>query len=307
MAKRNPSKSKRAAQNRARREARDARSARAGEATAISEGLIAPIGSAGTASTEGGTGDKQAGKAGGRGKGKSGAPRQKGKGWFNRPSPYSVPGQRAVTMAFMFAVVSAAVLLISPLQVDEEVPLDDPRVEAEDLEDLPEDAETVEILVEERIFDTRSPGLAVALLIAPTLITGAAMYYTKRPKRATVWNICLILLAMYVVVSGPLAILALPAVIAMGIGTFQTRKALADEQRAAAESGDIIEVEGEPIDNDREAVTDGGDEDVIEVEGGVVEDTEVDEDGGTTTGDDIGATSYEHSDGDPDPDGASNR
>ncbi|MGK2929004.1 MAG: hypothetical protein ACSLFO_05440 [Acidimicrobiales bacterium] len=211
--KRRPSKSKRYRQNKAVRDARAARSARAGEATAIARGerAVAPHEADAPDQAGAATGAKTA--PGGK-RGRSG----------KRKSPYTVPGQRAVVLAFMFTLVSAATLLLAPIQVPRDVPPDDPRVEEEvEVGDRNDDG-TVTIFEDGKLVEEESAATAALVLLAPIAITGAAVWFTKRPQRSTAWSIAMVALAGYVFFVGSYAIISLPSLIALAVGGFQSRR-----------------------------------------------------------------------------------
>ena len=225
-----PDKSKRSKQNRAVREARAARSARAGEATAIARGERAPTPQpTETAKATGATGAKG-----------SGRPRRK--------SPYTIPGQRAVVLAFMFTIVSAATLVLAPIQVPRDVPPDDPRVEEGDERN---DDGTVTILEDGKLFEEETIPVAVAVIGLPVAITGAALWFTKRPRRSTAWSVAMVAMAGYVFFVGSYAVISLPSLVALGVAGFQSRRAESKERlaelkakRAARkEGGEVIDAE----------------------------------------------------------------
>lgn len=236
---RRPDKSKRYRQNKAVREARAARSARAGEATAIARGDREP---AAAPATPAARTDETAG-----------SPRTKG-GRVRRQSPWTIPGQRAVVLAFMFSVVSAATLLLAPIQVPRDVPADDPRVEEGDERN---DDGTVRILENGKLVEEESAPVAAVVLLAPIAITGAAVWFAKRPQRATAWTLAMLAMAAYVFFVGSYGIIALPSLIAIGVGGFQTRRVesrerlaelKAERARRKAARREVIDVE--PVDDD---------------------------------------------------------
>ena len=257
-----PDKSKRYKQNKARREARAARSARAGEATAIARGERTP------ASPSPDSGDAKAGGGTADGK-KAGA-----KARPRRKSPYTVPGQRAVVLAFMFTLVSAATLVLAPIQVPRDVPADDPRVEEDD--EVNDDG-TVRILEDGKLFEEEPVPVALAVIGVPIAITGGALWFTKRPRRSTAWSIAMVGLAAYVFLVGTYAVISLPSLVALAVAGFQSRradsKARLAEIRAAREAragGD-----GEVIDVD--AVEDEPDDDQSDDGDAIAEDVDADE------------------------------
>lgn len=245
--KRRPSKSKRYRQNKAVRDARAARSARAGEATAIARGerSVAPH--------EADAPDQASAETAPDGK-----RRRSGK----RKSPYTVPGQRAVVLAFMFTLVSAATLLLAPIQVPRDVPPDDPRVEEEVEEGDRNDDGTVTIFEDGKLVEEESAATAALVLLAPIAITGAAVWFTKRPQRSTAWSIAMVALAGYVFFVGSYAIISLPSLIALAVGGFQSRRdenkdrvaeirAQREARKAAkAGRGTVIDVEATEVTDD---------------------------------------------------------
>lgn len=214
-----PSKDKRQRRNRAQREARAARSARAGEATSrVAESSA--NGAAGPA------------KSASRPTSKSGSEKAPS-GWAARRAAsqermkqrYPIPGQRAVFLSFMFSFVFAAMLLFSTVPITREVPPDDPRVaEAEDV-DEPNDDGLVEITENTKLFDEETVPVAATIMLLPIAITGGAVYFTKRKQRSTVWTIALFALTGFVLLSAPYSFLALPSMIAIAVGSFQSRRA----------------------------------------------------------------------------------
>jgi len=240
-----PNKQKRQRQNRQEREARRARSARAGEATAISRGerQAAASGAPGASS-------RTAGKAG-----KGGAAAKP-----TRASRYTIPGQRAVVMALLFTLVSAVTLLVAPVQVQREVPADDPVLEEidEDDQEVTDDG-TVTFVEDAKLLDEEGPAVAAGVMLTPILITGIAVWFTKKPQRSNVWTMAMVALAAYIFLfAGPYGIITLPSMIALAVGGFQSRRAenkerlatiRADKAARAAGEGDV-EREGEVIDVD---------------------------------------------------------
>lgn len=249
MATKRPNKQQRQRQNRQQRQARQARSVHAGESTALSRG---ERDSAQPVSTARAAGKSQAGTASSVGTGKGAAARAA------RKARYSIPGQRAVVMALMFTIVSAATLLFAPVQVEREVDRDDPVLETIDEEDqeVDEDAGTVRYVDDAKLLDEEGPAVAAGVLLTPILITGAAVWFTNKPQRSTVWTMAMIGLAAYIFLfAGPYGIITLPSMIALAVGGFQTRRAdskerLADlrAKKAAGSDGDVIDVDAIEID-----------------------------------------------------------
>lgn len=249
--KRRPDKSKRYQQNKARREARAARSAHAGEATAISRGEREPASTTASRRT-----DTTTEKAVGR-------PR--------RTSPWKVPGQRAVVLAFLFTLVSAGTLLFAPIQVERRVPVDDPRVD-EDAE-IHDDG-TATILEEGQLLEEESLPVAAMVLVVPVAITGVAVLYTKRPRRNLAWTGALLAFSAYIFLfSGPYGFISLPSLVALAVANFQARRV---ENKARLEQ--IRQAKAERIEAEKATgagVTPQTDPDVIDVD--AVEDVRTDD------------------------------
>lgn len=175
-----------------------------------------------------------------------------------RKQRYSIPGQRAIVMAFLFTLVSAATLLIAPVQVQREVDPDDPVLEDidEDDQEVDEEAGTVTYVDDAKLLDEEGPAVAAGVILTPVLITGAAVWFTKRPQRSTVWTMAMVALAAYIFLfAGPYGIITLPALIALAVGGFQSRRAESKERLAelrakkdARADGEVIDVE--PVEED---------------------------------------------------------
>lgn len=238
--KRQPSKNKRYRQNKAERTARAARSAHAGEATAIAAGAREPV-SAPTAA-------------------KAKAPADKaGRARPNRQSPYTQPGQRAVVFAFMFSL-AAAILLVFTTQTPK-VTLDegDPRIDdAKEIVSENEDDGTVTILENRKLVKDEAPVTVAFVLLVPPLVAGAALYFSKHPKKVQIWTMCMLVMFGAVLFFGVYGFLYLPAAAALAWAGFQARRAenapkIAElkAQRAArkaAKTSDVIDVD--PVDED---------------------------------------------------------
>lgn len=253
--KRRPDKSKRYRENKARREARAARSAHAGEATAISRGerdpVVAPAKTAGATAT---------------------------KGRVKRQSPWKIPGQRAVVLAFLFTLVSAVTLVVAPIQVQRDIPadvaddgtvtVDDPEFADEefDADDVSDDG-TVSVFVDGKLLEEESAPTAGMILVTPIVITGAAVWFTKRRQRSMAWTMTMLALAGYIFfLAGPYGIIALPSLIAVSVANFQSRRvenrermAQIKAERAARADGDVIDgevIDADVVDTDDEIDTD---------------------------------------------------
>ncbi len=244
--KRRPSKSKRYRQNKAERDARRARSAHAGEATAISRGELDPP------VTESSGRARRAGResAPTEGADTAGTGKSTGRGRAGRRQAYTIPGQRAVVLAFLFTIVSAITLIVSPVGVRRDVPKDDPRVEASDTVN---DDGTVQITDEIKLLDEESAPVAGLILLTPIAIAGGALYFTKRPQRTLAWTIAMVAMAGFTFVAAPYSTFSIVALLALAVAGFQSRRAeskvrIAElkQQRAArkaAKNGEIIDVD----------------------------------------------------------------
>lgn len=246
MATKRPNKQQRQRQNRQQRQARQARSVRAGEATALARGErdgAQPVATTRAAGRESGA------------KTDKGGPGGSARG--NRKGRYTIPGQRAIVMALLFTIVSAATLLIAPVQVQREVDPDDPVLEDIDEEDqeVDEEAGTVTYVEDAKLLDEEGPAVAAGVILTPILITGTAVWFTKRPQRSNVWTMAMIGLAAYIFLfAGPYGIITLPSMIALAVGGFQSRRAESKERlaelrakRAADDDGEVIDVEATEI------------------------------------------------------------
>lgn len=213
MASSKPNKSERQRRNRAKRDARQARSAHAGEATEIARDVGAPRADEGSESDA-------PGRAAAKG---SAATRKAGRG--GRQNPFTIPGQRAVMLAFLFSIASIGLLLFTPVRVAREVDADDPRIEqAEDVE--VNDDGTVSFTEDVKLLDEESLPVALLIMLTPVAITGAAAFFTKHEKRSTIWTMAMLAIAGYVFfIGGAYAIYTLPSLVALGVGGFQTRRA----------------------------------------------------------------------------------
>lgn len=170
----------------------------------------------------------------------------------------AIPGQRAVTMSFLFALVSAFTLLVAPIRVPRDVAPDDPRVE-DSTPELNEDG-TVTVFEDAKLLDEEGIPAGLLIMVGPIVITGAALAFTKRPQRSTAWTLSMVVLSGFVFfASQGYGIVTLPSLAALALGGFQSRRLESRERlaqiradraaRAAAKSGgatgtgDVIDVE----------------------------------------------------------------
>lgn len=217
MAAKRPSKAERQRRNRARRDAREARSARAGEATELARGRDAADDSVEP--------------------GEPSAPERSSRAKAVRPGRggagvATVPGQRAVLLSFLFSLVSIALLVLLPVSLQREVPVDDPRVVEQDVE-VEEGDETATIVEDVKLIDEESLAVALAVMLTPVAVTGVAVAATRNERRSTYWTMCMLALAAYVFfIGGAYAIYTLPPLVALGVGGFQARRAEGKERMA---------------------------------------------------------------------------
>lgn len=251
MAAKKPSKAERQRRNRAQREARKARSAHAGEATEIAQEL-GDGASDETASER----DQDTSSSGGTKRTAAAKTKASATGRGGRQNPFTIPGQRAVMLSLLFSIASIGLLIFTPVRVERpDVDPDDPRVEqAEDVQEN-EDG-TVDIIEEVKLLDEETLPVALLIMFTPVAITGAAVYFTKHEKRSTVWTMAMLAIAGYVFfIGGAYAIYTLPALVALGVGGFQSRRAenkervaelkaqRAERKEAKAKRKDVIDVD----------------------------------------------------------------
>lgn len=174
-------------------------------------------------------------------------------------------------LAFLFTLVSAVTLVVAPIQVARDIPatvsedgtvtVDDPEFADEEFdEDDVSDEGTVEVFSDGKLLEEETAPVAGMILITPILITGAAAWFTKRPQRNTAWTMAMLALAGYIFfLAGPYGIIALPSLIAVSVGNFQSRRVenkarmeqIRAERAARAEAGDDAGAgDGEIIDGD---------------------------------------------------------
>ncbi len=257
-----PNKQKRQRQNRAEREARAAKRANAGEATNLAADGGAPASGAGSRPSSSRTtpkaGDAKAARAQARAERRS------------RLSQH--PGQRAVFLAFLFTLVSALTLLISDVPFPRDVEDRSEVPESVDEGDVEEnDDGTFTYLEDGRLLDEVGPAATAGLLFTPIAITGAAVWFTSKPQRSNAWTICMILLAGYIFfLARGLSLLTLPALVALAIGGFQSRRAETKERMAEiragreerAGGGEVIDAEATEVEPDAGDEGDGADADL---------------------------------------------
>jgi hypothetical protein len=238
--KRNVSKQRRQARNRASRDALAARSGNANTAPTASSPRSTPTSS--TARTTGRS-DRSAGAAGARGGG-----RPRPVMIASEPAPAGLKGlltssrigDREVLLAFVLALVVAVVGLVTPsVAVDDRgEPLPSRfaglTIEArEAITGQPVDDNTVNIL-------DAYGAIGLMLVGTPVLICGFALWSSRRPDRARVLTFSLMALVAATILFPTAGWLAFAPVIVLAVGTFRVRKAdlvAPEAQPAAAGAG----------------------------------------------------------------------
>lgn len=231
--KRQPSKQRRAARNRASRDALAARRENAVASASAPAGRAADTSSSTSSSSSGPSrparpslwGALGGGAGGRRGAAGAGAPAApppdsglKGIFWGNRV------GDKAVTIAFLFAVASAIALLFY------QVPADDRG------EPLPAVFRGIAIAAREQVTgaevgdDTVSlldaSGPAILFILAlPVLVTAFALWGNRRPDRSRMLTFAMLAMAGTVLFTGSIALFFFPALIALAVAGFRVRKA----------------------------------------------------------------------------------
>lgn len=251
--KRQQSKQRRQARNRAQREALAARREAASQAPA-----------AATSRTRtSGAGDKaRSGAAGARGATASAATEPPPKGimglWRSRR-----PGDRAILVALGLAVAAAAYLLFYKVPADDrgeplpslfqglaKAAISRARLSGEPLPD-----EQISLL------DASGPQIFLVLAL-PIVVALFAVWATRRPDRGRMLTFAMLAMAGSVVLTGGIGIFFFPAMIALAVGGFQARKAdlparvaerATGSPRSGRRRGGVIDVESEEVDTASDA------------------------------------------------------
>ena len=242
--KRNDSKQRRAARNRASREALAARRDNVASAPAS------------PSSTGGGTS-----RAGGGGSGRPAA----AAAVASAPPPTGLsailrsrrPGDRAVLLAVAFSVVSVIFLLFVEVDVDDRGEAIPPSFGGVTL--LAREAVTGEPVPDktESLLSASGPGI-IAVMALPVLVTLFAFWGNRRPDRGRMLTFAMFGMLAAVLVTGGLGIYFLPSLIAIGFASFQVRR-LEMPARAAAERaaprerwrrGRVIDAESHEVTDD---------------------------------------------------------
>jgi hypothetical protein len=259
--KRQTSKQRRAARNRASRQALAARRDNAVAAPSPSSRSSRSSASAGTGASRGsGRGWWRAGATAGgstNGAATAGAPPE--------PPPSGImgmlqsrrPGDRAVLTAFVLAVVAAIYLLFY------QVPADDRG------EPLPASFRGVAIAAREQLtgaevgdnkislLDASGPQIFVVIAL-PIFVTLFALWANRRPDRSRLLTFAMLGMAAAVILTGGIGIFFFPALIALAIGGFRVRKADLPARAAERATGGTRAARGRGgvIDADSTEVTD---------------------------------------------------
>jgi hypothetical protein len=207
--KRNDSKQRRAARNRATRDALTARRENAVAAAASSAGSGGGSGGSTTA-------------------GRRGSPAPTG---ASPPPPSGLmgmlrsrrPGDRAVLLAVLFALVSVVFLLFVRVDVDDRGEAIPPTYGATTL--LAREAITGEPVPDrtETLLSASGPGI-LAVMALPVLVTLFAFWGNRRPDRGRMLTFAMFGMLAAVLVTGGLGIYFLPSLIAIGFASFQVRR-----------------------------------------------------------------------------------
>jgi uncharacterized membrane protein YkvA (DUF1232 family) len=242
--KRNDSKQRRAARNRASRDALAARRDNVASATTS------------PSSTGGGTG-----RAGGGG---SGGPAAAAAGASAAPPTGLAailrsrrPGDRAVLLAVAFSVVSVIFLLFVKVDVDDRGEAIPPTFGGVTV--LAREAVTGEPVPDktESLLSASGPGI-IAVMALPVLVTLFAFWGNRRPDRGRMLTFAMFGMLAAVLVTGGLGIYFLPSLIAIGFASFQVRR-LEMPARTAAERaaprqrrrrGRVIDAESREVTDD---------------------------------------------------------
>ncbi|HUW02998.1 MAG TPA: hypothetical protein VMW08_11640 [Acidimicrobiales bacterium] len=290
MAKQRPSKDKRQAQNRARREANAARAevarARAeaegpgsGDDKPPKQGFFSRMISPGRvdAPSSGSKESSARSSTTGKGRGERPAPiRGRPDGPIPRNDRGQVPGYRAALFAMVFAAAAVTLLLFIPIPIERTIdsPADAPAgcvvettttttTSATDGEDEPVD--DVQLTCRDSVTIPDELGfVAYLILLLPLLITGVGFWATTRDRQSRIWTFCLVALAVYLILFTIGGLLFVPSMIALTVASFQSRRAeqkLLVVQRIAG-GGEVIETTADDIGDDEVDDDDIDDDDI---------------------------------------------
>lgn len=251
--KRNPSKQRRATRNRANREALAARR----------ENVVASAANPTRASGGGGNGSTGGARRGAAATAGASAPPPSGLMGMLRSRR---PGDRAVLLSVLFAIVSVVFLMFVKVDVDDRGDAIPPSYggvtilarEAITGEPMPDRTET--------LLSASGPGI-LAVMALPVAVTLFAFWGNRRPDRGRMLTFAMFGMLAAVLVTGGLGIYFLPSLIAIGFASFQVRRLEMPARTAERQAprrrrrGTVIDAESREADAD-EVV----DDDVIEAE-----------------------------------------
>lgn len=251
--KRNASKQRRAARNRANREALAARR----------ENVVASAANPTRSSGGSANGSTQGARRGAAATAGASGPPPSGLMGMVRSRR---PGDRAVLLSVLFAIVSVIFLLFVKVDVDDRGEAIPPNYggvtilarEAITGEPVPDKTET--------LLAASGPGI-LAIMALPVLVTLFAFWGNRRPDRGRMLTFAMFGMLAAVLVTGGLGIYFLPSLIAIGFASFQVRR-LEMPARTAERPAPLLRRRGKVIDAEsREAGADDVvDDDVVDAE-----------------------------------------
>ena len=251
--KRNASKQRRAARNRASREALAARR----------ENVVASAANPTRSSGGGANGSTQGARRGAAATAGASGPPPSGLMGMVRSRR---PGDRAVLLSVLFAIVSVIFLLFVKVDVDDRGDAIPPNYGGVTL--LAREAITGEPVPDrtETLLSASGPGI-FAIMALPVLVTLFAFWGNRRPDRGRMLTFALFGMLAAVLVTGGLGIYFLPSLIAIGFASFQVRR-LEMPARTAERPAPRARRRGKVIDAEsREAGADDVvDDDVVDAE-----------------------------------------
>jgi hypothetical protein len=256
--KRNASKQRRAARNRASREALAARR----------ENVVASAANPTRSSGGGANGSTQGARRGAAATAGASGPPPSGLMGMVRSRR---PGDRAVLLSVLFAIVSVIFLLFVKVDVDDRGDAIPPNYGGVTL--LAREAITGEPVPDrtETLLSASGPGI-FAIMALPVLVTLFAFWGNRRPDRGRMLTFALFGMLAAVLVTGGLGIYFLPSLIAIGFASFQVRRlempARTAERPAprARRRGKVIDAESREAGADDVVDDDVVDADVVDEE-----------------------------------------
>jgi hypothetical protein len=158
------------------------------------------------------------------------------------------PGDRAILLAFLLSFVSAILLLVVlEVTVDDRGDTLPPQYGALTIAARQAITGSENVTEEATTLSAYGP-VALVMAATPVLIAGYALWANRRPDRSRLLTFALIAMALASLLTGGLTIF-LPTLIALGIGTFRIRRADMEAGMAAAPApaaggrGDVIDAE----------------------------------------------------------------